>query len=164
MKNNYNVLTIKKIPILNIISDFNLGKTKRLNSDILFERCPFCSHHWHFQINPTKNLFSSFSGCVKGGDIVSFVMLTQNLQFKEAMKYIADKFNINDKTYSQHNNRLPNIEIFEELRIQKEINEFFDYCKIFELDEIFDKAYRITDKIKLLQYIYYCELTGKYIR
>ncbi len=56
--------------------------------------CPFHSEKTpSFNVNPNRNLFHCF-GCGEGGDTLKFVMLSQNLNFVEALKYIASRYHI----------------------------------------------------------------------
>lgn len=56
--------------------------------------CPFHSEKTpSFTVNPNRNYFHCF-GCGEGGDVLAFVMQSQNLTFIEALKYLADRYNI----------------------------------------------------------------------
>ncbi len=56
--------------------------------------CPFHSEKTpSFNVNPNRNLFYCF-GCGEGGDPLKFVMLSQNLNFVEALKYLAGRYHI----------------------------------------------------------------------
>ncbi|MFW8600108.1 DNA primase [Desulfobacterota bacterium M19] len=56
--------------------------------------CPFHSEKTpSFNVNPTRNFFHCF-GCGEGGDTLKFVMLSQNLNFVEALKYLAGRYHI----------------------------------------------------------------------
>ncbi|MEO0113780.1 MAG: CHC2 zinc finger domain-containing protein [candidate division WOR-3 bacterium] len=51
-------------------------------------RCPFHpDKNPSFYINPQKNLFYCF-GCNLGGDVIKFVMLAKNLNFKQAINFL----------------------------------------------------------------------------
>ena len=53
--------------------------------------CPF--HHEKspsFMVNEEKQIFHCF-GCTKGGDVISFVMEMESLEFREALKILAEK-------------------------------------------------------------------------
>lgn len=74
-----------------VVGDFvNL---KRRGSNLL-GLCPF--HHEKtpsFTVSPIKGFFHCF-GCGKSGDSVAFLMEHENLTFPEALKYLAQKYNI----------------------------------------------------------------------
>ncbi len=54
-------------------------------------RCPF--HHEKtasFSVNPINQFFYCF-GCHKSGDVISFVMAIESLDFNDAVKFLADR-------------------------------------------------------------------------
>lgn len=56
--------------------------------------CPF--HHEKtpsFTVTPDKQIYKCF-GCGEGGNVISFIMKTKNLDFHEAIKFLAEKANI----------------------------------------------------------------------
>lgn len=56
--------------------------------------CPFHSEKTpSFTVSPNKKLYHCF-GCGEGGDIIGFIMKKENLDFIEAVKFIAEKYNI----------------------------------------------------------------------
>jgi DNA primase len=71
--------------------------------------CPFHSEKTpSFTVSPTKKLYHCF-GCGEGGDIIGFIMKQENLDFIEAIKFIADRYNINiDFKESNIDNSLKN--------------------------------------------------------
>src|SRR5438046_9912771 len=57
-------------------------------------RCPFHEERTpSFSVNSTDKLFYCF-GCGKGGDLVSFVQETENLDFAGAIEWLADRSGI----------------------------------------------------------------------
>jgi DNA primase len=57
-------------------------------------RCPFHEERTpSFSISPEKGFFYCF-GCGKGGDLISFVRETEQLEFTEAIEWLADRFNV----------------------------------------------------------------------
>jgi DNA primase len=57
-------------------------------------RCPFHEERTpSFSVNPQDKLFYCF-GCGKGGDLISFVRETENLDFTGAVEWLADRFNL----------------------------------------------------------------------
>lgn len=70
-------------------------------------RCPF--HHEKsasFHINPTTQLWKCF-GCGKGGDMFAYVMLLENLNFGDALRYLADKYGIELTPRTAHASHTP---------------------------------------------------------
>ena len=57
-------------------------------------RCPFHEEKTpSFSVNPVDKLYYCF-GCGKGGDVVSFVRETENLDFVGAIEWLAERFRI----------------------------------------------------------------------
>ncbi|KNF09333.1 DNA primase DnaG [Gottschalkia purinilytica] len=62
--------------------------------------CPFHNEKTpSFVVSPIKQMFHCF-GCGEGGDVITFIMKYQNLDFVESLKILADRANIilEDKT------------------------------------------------------------------
>ena len=56
--------------------------------------CPFHSEKTpSFSVSPSKGIFKCF-GCGVGGDVITFIMKRENLGFREAVEFLADKYNI----------------------------------------------------------------------
>ncbi len=56
--------------------------------------CPFHAEKTpSFMVNPSKQIFHCF-GCGKGGDIFAFTMHYENMNFREAVSYLANKAGI----------------------------------------------------------------------
>ena len=57
-------------------------------------RCPFHEERTpSFSVNPVEKLFYCF-GCNKGGDVITFVRETEQLDFAEALEWLAERFRI----------------------------------------------------------------------
>jgi DNA primase len=57
-------------------------------------RCPFHEERTpSFSVNPVDKLYYCF-GCGKGGDVVSFVRETENLDFVGAIEWLAERFRV----------------------------------------------------------------------
>jgi DNA primase len=77
--------------IVEVVEDFVTLKRKGAN---YVGNCPF--HHERtpsFMVSPAKNIYKCF-GCGKGGDAVHFVMEHEQLNYPEALKYLAKKYGI----------------------------------------------------------------------
>ena len=77
--------------IVNIVSEYvNLKKSGSNYVGL----CPFHSEKTpSFTVSETKQYYHCF-GCGEGGDIVSFIMKKENLEFLDAVKFLADKLGI----------------------------------------------------------------------
>jgi DNA primase len=57
-------------------------------------RCPFHEERTpSFSVNPVEKLFYCF-GCNKGGDVITFVRETEQLDFAEAVEWLAERFRV----------------------------------------------------------------------
>src|SRR5215510_4054736 len=57
-------------------------------------RCPFHEERTpSFSVNAVDKLYHCF-GCGKGGDVVSFVQETENLDFVGAIEWLAERFRV----------------------------------------------------------------------
>jgi DNA primase len=57
-------------------------------------RCPFHDERTpSFSVNPVDKLYHCF-GCGKGGDAITFVRETEQLDFAEAVEWLADRFRV----------------------------------------------------------------------
>ncbi len=77
--------------------------------------CPFHSEKTpSFYVNPDSGLFHCF-GCKASGDVISFVEKIENLDFNEAVKFLAEKYNIPIKYTSEGYDKSEKDTIFEVL-------------------------------------------------
>ena len=77
--------------------------------------CPFHSEKTpSFYVNPDSGLFHCF-GCKASGDVISFVEKIENLDFNEAVKFLAEKYNIPIKYTSEGYDKSEKDELFEAL-------------------------------------------------
>jgi len=70
--------------------------------------CPF--HHEKtpsMQISPQKQIWHCF-GCGEGGDVISFVQKYENLEFKEALRLLADRAGVQLPEYRPKNPEVEN--------------------------------------------------------
>lgn len=77
--------------IVNVVSEYvNLKKSGSNYVGL----CPFHTEKTpSFTVSETKQYFHCF-GCGEGGDIVTFIMKKENLEFLDAIKFLADKLGI----------------------------------------------------------------------
>ena len=86
------VLQIKsQIDIVEIISEEVVLKKKGGN---YWGLCPFHDDKKpYFCVSPSKGIYKCFS-CGAGGDALSFIVKTENKDFKEIIQELAEKFGI----------------------------------------------------------------------
>lgn len=109
-----NKLSIEEV-IGSYITIIPFGKNYKAN-------CPF--HHEKtpsFHITPDKQMFYCF-GCKKGGDIFSFIQEIERVDFKEALKILAEKAGV-----SLHESA----ELAKELQIKKNLLLIHEYATRF---------------------------------
>lgn len=165
---NYDKNEIKHIHLNSIISDYVVNDKKmRVDIGYIYEYCPFCTHKNHFQINVKENLYNSFNGCCKGGDIISFIMEIEGISFKNAVNHLGDRFGINktsiEITESKREREILNLLAeYEEAKTLKEINKFFDFCKFMEYEDIFFEALSLVGNGRIIHYIYNLKGMGIY--
>ena len=70
------------------------GRTQLRKAGPRLGRCPFHEERTpSFSVNPAEKLFYCF-GCGKGGDVITFVRDTEQLDFAEAVEWLAERFRI----------------------------------------------------------------------
>ena len=80
--------------ILDVISQFVDLKQRGTN---YFGICPFHEEKTaSFSVAPSKQIYHCF-GCNNGGNVFSFVMEYQKISFPEAVRFVADRYNIEIK-------------------------------------------------------------------
>jgi DNA primase len=71
------------------------GRTSLRRSGARYSgRCPFHEERTpSFSVNPADKLYHCF-GCGKGGDVITFVRETENLDFAGAIEWLAERFRV----------------------------------------------------------------------
>lgn len=82
----------EKLPI----ADFLRSYVKLIPAGRNFKAlCPFHSERTpSFVVSPEKGLWYCFGSCGEGGDVIKFVMKFENLDFGEALRYLAERAGI----------------------------------------------------------------------
>lgn len=81
----------ERLDIVELISEYVHLKKSGSNHMGL---CPFHSEKTpSFTVSDSKQIFHCF-GCGAGGDAITFVMRRENLDFVEALRFLAEKYNI----------------------------------------------------------------------
>ncbi len=74
-----------------VVGEFVTLKKRGVN---LIGLCPFHNEKTpSFNVSPSKGIFKCF-GCDKGGSAVSFLMEHEHFSYPEALRYLANKYNI----------------------------------------------------------------------
>lgn len=101
------------LDIVNIVSDYVSLKKSGANYVGL---CPFHNEKTpSFTVSPSKQFFHCF-GCGEGGDGITFVMKQENLDFPDAIQFLADKLGISIETQKQDD------KVYEERKRAYEMN------------------------------------------
>ncbi|MEX2212374.1 MAG: DNA primase [Gaiellaceae bacterium] len=88
-------------------------------------RCPFHEERTpSFSVNAADKLFYCF-GCGKGGDLISFVRETENVDFSGAVEWLAERFNVR----VEYEESSPRAE--EERRRRERLVEVLDHAASF---------------------------------
>src|ERR1700704_3471868 len=82
----------EKVDIVSFISEFiplkKAGRNFKAN-------CPFHSEKTpSFVVSPERQIWHCFGGCNKGGDVYSFIMEYEKLEFPEALRILAKRAGI----------------------------------------------------------------------
>ena len=82
---------IQTAEITEVVQDFVNLKKRGTN---YLGLCPFHNEKTpSFNVSPSKGIFKCF-GCGKGGNAVQFIMEHEHLSYPEALKFLANKYNI----------------------------------------------------------------------
>ena len=124
---------------------------KKKNENTYIGLCPFHSEKTpSFHVHDEKQFYHCF-GCEKHGDIFSFLMETENLDFFSALKYLASSIGLNINTKSNQNNsfrkKYETLELssnfFIETLNSKESENVLDYLNKRGLDKEICKEFLI---------------------
>lgn len=98
--------------------------------------CPFHQEKTpSFAVNPNKNIYKCF-GCGKGGDSVNFVIEHEKMTFPEALRYLAQKYNIQvEETFSENENNKEVQDARESLLIVLNYATQFFKLQLFETED-----------------------------
>ncbi len=97
----------KRVDIVEFISQYVQLKKRGSN---YFGLCPFHTEKTpSFSVNPQGNFFHCF-GCGESGDVITFLMKIENLEFKDAVLELARRYDIPIK-FSEKKEKNPLIEI-----------------------------------------------------
>lgn len=116
----------ERIDIVDLVSEYVPLKKRGANYIGL---CPFHNEKTpSFSVNPGRGFFHCF-GCHKGGDIFTFMMEIENIEFKEALEILAGRAGV---TLKKRNLDFEN----------KEVKDFKE--RLFEVNELAKEYFKET--------------------
>lgn len=111
---------IEEIKIRNDISEIISGYIQLKSSGSNYKGlCPFHNEKTpSFHVNTAKQIYKCF-GCGEGGDVISFIMKMENLDFMDSVKFLANRsgIEINDNIDEGTKKKLEKIKRFQEIHI-----------------------------------------------
>ncbi|MEG0249816.1 MAG: DNA primase [Peptostreptococcus sp.] len=111
---------IEEIKIRNDISEVISGYIQLKSSGSNYKGlCPFHNEKTpSFHVNTAKQIYKCF-GCGEGGDVISFIMKVENLDFMDSVKFLANRsgIEINDNIDEGTKKKLERIKKFQEIHI-----------------------------------------------
>lgn len=139
--------------IVDVISQYVILKRSGRN---FFGLCPFHREKSpSFSVSPDKQIFHCF-GCGTGGDVFGFIRKIENIEFKEAIEFLAERKNIqlpksdnkDDNKIQYMKSRLYEIykitaEFFHESLYQPTAKQAQEYVKKRKLDNATLKKFKI---------------------
>lgn len=130
--------------IVDVVSDFIKLKRRGVN---YIGNCPFHNEKTpSFTVSPAKGIYKCF-GCGKGGNPINFVMEHEQLSYVEALKWMANKYNI----------EIVEQELTQEQKDLKDARESMQIVCNFAQKE-FEKTLHETEEGKTIGLKYFNEL------
>src|SRR6185295_1399722 len=86
----------KSVSIVQILEHYQLTSKLRRNGDSFSGPCPIHNgdNATHFRVSISKNCWNCFGKCKRGGNILDFVSLKENVSVREAALLIQEWFGI----------------------------------------------------------------------
>lgn len=124
--------TIDKIfdaaDVVQVLGDFVELTKKGVNYSAC---CPFHNEKTpSFVVSPAKNIYKCF-GCGESGNSVSFLMKNQNMSYPDALKYLAQKYNITVEEEKE-----ADAEVKTKLELKLRMAEFNSFAAAFYAKEL----------------------------
>src|ERR1043165_2052146 len=123
---------LNRIDIIDVVGSFVKLKKRGVN---FLGLCPFHNERTpSFTVSPSKEIFKCF-GCGKSGNTISFLMEHEKLTYVEALRWLANKYNIEiEETESSPERKLQQ-QTAESLYIINQFAQQFYAKQLFETDE-----------------------------
>ena len=123
---------LARIDILDVVGGF--VRLKRRGANYL-GLCPFHNEKTpSFTVSPSKEIFKCF-GCGKSGNTISFIMEHEKLSYVEALRWLANKYNIEvEETQSSPEQKIQQ-QTSESLYIINQLAQQFYENSLFETEE-----------------------------
>ena len=112
----------RNVDIVDFISRYT-DEIKRTHGDKYITKCPLHDDNSpSMSIDREKGLWNCFAGC-GGGDIIEFVELMENIDFKQALNKLCDSKEVKKCDINYNNNR-EFIKLIQEIKENKSNNDF----------------------------------------
>jgi len=118
--------------IEDIVGEYVTLKRRGVN---MIGNCPFHNEKTpSFTVSPTKNIYKCF-GCGKGGNSAQFLMEHESYSFPEALRHIADRYNIEVEETVASRESIEERQMLDSLFIVNQYARDFYQKQLFETDE-----------------------------
>ncbi len=123
---------IEAARIEEVVEEFVSLRRRGIN---LIGLCPFHGEKSpSFNVNPAKNIFKCF-GCGKAGDAITFLREHENLNFDEALRWLARKYRIDIQEVERSPEQMAEQQLNESLFIVNDFAAKHFLEQLFETDE-----------------------------
>lgn len=123
---------VSRIDIVDVVGGF--VKLKRRGANYL-GLCPFHNERTpSFTVSPSKEIFKCF-GCGKSGNTISFLMEHEKLTYVEALKWLANRYNIEVEETESSPEQKQQQQTAESLYIINQFAQQFYAKQLFETEE-----------------------------
>lgn len=113
----------------------------------LVGRCPFHSEKTpSFTVFPSTSSYYCF-GCGAGGDVVTFVMQSENLEYREAIEFLAKNAGIKVEETYENRSKEPTVKRDRMMELNKEAAKFF-YKSLLNNEGEFARNYLVSRKFE----------------
>lgn len=123
---------IEATRIEEVVEEFVSLRRRGIN---LIGLCPFHGEKTpSFNVNPSKNIFKCF-GCGKAGDAITFLREHENMNFDEALRWLARKYRIDIQEVERSPEQIAEQQLNESLFIVNDFGAKHFSDQLFDTDE-----------------------------